>query len=251
MPVTHQIPSVLLVIPCFYESERLPTFLSELITAFENDAALKILVVDDGSSKSEQEILQNRIFEVLKAFPERALSVEIQLNPSNSGKGGAVYSGWNTASSEDFLMFVDADGATSAGEVKRMVEHVRAQNDLNTAIFASRVKMLGRKVSRLWKRHLMGRVYATFVSEIFKIPIYDSQCGCKLVPRHAYEKVREHLTIQGFAFDVDLLLALSHHGFKTVEFPVDWEEIPGGKVHLFRDSFRMFKDILELKKHWN
>ncbi len=116
------------------------------------------------------------------------------------------------------------------------------------ALFASRVLMLGRQVTRDFHRHLLGRVYATLVSSLLQIPIYDSQCGFKLIPGSAWEKVRQKLQIGGFAFDVELLVALLDSGIKVTELPIDWHETPGGKVHLIRDSYRMYRDVLRVRK---
>lgn len=117
------------------------------------------------------------------------------------------------------------------------------------ALFASRIKMLGRIVNRQLKRHLLGRIYATLVSESLNIPIYDSQCGLKIVPAPAFRAIQDQLSILGFAFDVDLLVHLLDHGTPVIEVPVDWHEESGGKVHLLRDSWRMAKDVLQIRRH--
>jgi hypothetical protein len=107
--------------------------------------------------------------------------------------------------------------------------------------------MLGRNVDRLFKRHLLGRVFATLVSELLDIPVYDSQCGLKIVPRRAYESVAAKLQIKDFAFDVELMVALLDTGCQIEEVPIDWSEVPGGKVKLFRDSWRMARDVLRIR----
>jgi hypothetical protein len=109
--------------------------------------------------------------------------------------------------------------------------------------------MLGRVVNRQFKRHLLGRIYATLVSESLNIPIYDSQCGLKLIPTPAFRTIQNKLSILGFAFDVDLLVQLLDHGTPVIEVPIDWHEEPGGKVHLLRDSWRMAKDVLQIRHH--
>jgi dolichyl-phosphate beta-glucosyltransferase len=109
--------------------------------------------------------------------------------------------------------------------------------------------MLGHNVERQFKRHLLGRIYATLVSESLNIPIYDSQCGLKIIPRAAYESIAHRLTIKGFAFDVDLLVNLIDHGTPVIEVPIDWHEEPGGKVHLLRDSYRMARDIFHIRQN--
>ena len=231
---------VLLVIPCFRESSRLPGFLASLGEHFASDTTVQVLVVDDGSGEEEASKLEAIVEARRVNWP--GLRPLLRL-PQNQGKGGAVYAGWATAKDETWLAFVDADGSAAAGEVRRLLS-MRGDG----ALFASRVKMLGRSIHRHWHRHLIGRVFATLVSELLDIPVYDSQCGLKLLPRAAFDTVKAHLNLRGFSFDVELLCALLDSGCRVTEVPIDWHEVPGGKVHLFRDSWRMCQDVINVRE---
>jgi len=236
-----------LVVPCFCESKRLPAFLPTLCNQMQVLNGVEILVVEDGSGRDEATRVKSIVDSLRQNFS--CLLPLLQL-PSNLGKGGAVYAGWNQAAQSDWLGFVDADGSCSASEVARLIEITRASSsasNLKAAFFASRVKLLGRRVDRLFKRHLLGRVYATLVSELLSVPVYDSQCGLKLLPRVAYESVADRLKIKGFAFDVELMVALLDTGCSIQEVPIDWSEVPGGKVRLLRDSFRMASDVVKIR----
>ena len=204
------------------------------------------MVVDDGSGAEEQDRMAAVLAPFLTDIPLFLPLVRLQ---ENQGKGGAVYAGWDNAGPAEWLAFVDADGSCPASEVLRLIELALHQPRSRTpeAIFASRVKMLGRQVDRHFKRHLIGRVFATLVSELLHIPVYDSQCGLKLIPKAAYEKVRSRLTLTGFAFDADLLVKLLDANHPVREEPIDWHETPGGKVRLIRDSWRMARDVLRIR----
>ena len=94
----------------------------------------------------------------------------------------------------------------------------------------------------------MGRIFGTLVSTLLHIPIHDSQCGLKLIPRTAYQRIAPKLSIRGFAFDVDLLAALHDNGCAFEEASIAWHETPGGHVHLIRDSIRMARDVLAVRR---
>jgi len=234
-----------LVIPCFQESSRVGPFIEDLKRVFAGDAALRILLVDDGSPAEEQK----RFLEVVDPLiKDGQLFLPPLILPDNIGKGGAIYAGWATSDTADWLAFVDADGSCSAQETKRLIELARQQSE-PISIFASRVKMLGHHVERHFKRHLVGRVYATLVSELLNIEVYDSQCGLKVIHGAAYREIAKRLTIEGFAFDVDLLVHLLDAGHKIKEEPIDWHDTPGGKIRLLRDSWRMFRDVLKIRRN--
>lgn len=232
---------VVLVIPCFRESGRIGPFLQDLQRELACDTDVRVQVVDDGSGKEEAERLREMVDAARIQWP--ALRPLLQL-PANVGKGGAVYAGWAANEGEDWLAFTDADGACSAREVKRLLAMRR-----EGALFASRIMMLGHSIQRHWHRHLLGRVFATIASELLHIPVYDSQCGLKLVPRSAWEAIRPRLHLNGFSFDVELLCALLDSGCPVREVPIDWHEVPGGKVRILRDSCRMFRDVLSVRRH--
>jgi glycosyltransferase involved in cell wall biosynthesis len=242
--MTNEAPSVHLVVPCYRESARIGGFLPNLCHEMSALGLVRVLVVEDGSDGDELARMQ-RIVDGLRAeFPGL---LPLKSIPQNVGKGGAVYAGWREHDGAEWLGFVDADGSCSASEVARLIRMTQSGLTSPCAIFASRVKMLGRNVDRLFKRHLLGRVFATLVSELLDIPVYDSQCGLKMVPRRAYESVAAKLQIKGFAFDVELMVALLDTGCQIEEVPIDWSEVPGGKVKLFRDSWRMARDVLRIR----
>jgi dolichyl-phosphate beta-glucosyltransferase len=236
--------SLSLVIPCYHESARLGPFLADLCEKLAALGGVTIRIVEDGSDSAEKQRMQQIITAQREKTP---ILLEPLFLPQNLGKGAAVYAGWKLEKCADWLAFVDADGSITADEVSRLIQLSRVTPS-GTALFASRIKMLGKTVQRDFRRHLIGRIYATLVSEILSIPVYDSQCGLKLVPRALFEQIEPQLTITGFAFDVDLLTALLDQGHTVQEVPISWHETPGGKVHLIRDSFRMARDVLRIKK---
>ena len=238
-------PKVWLVVPCYRESTRIGIFVRDLAAAFSDADGVRILLVEDGSGVEEQARFMTVVEPLIAG---RALFAAPLLLDQNLGKGGAVYAGWARHEGQEWLAFVDADGACSAAETRRLLS-MAANASPNTAWFASRVKMLGKTVKRFLHRHLLGRVYATLVSELLHIPVYDSQCGLKAVPRQVWETVAPHLRQKGFAFDVELLTVLLDGGIAVTEVPVDWTEIPGGKVRLVRDSIRMFEEVLAIRFH--
>ncbi len=131
-------------------------------------------------------------------------------------------------------------------EVVRLLSFLR-QADAPDAFFASRCKILGRTVHRSWRRHVGGRIFATLVAVATGIPVYDSQCGFKLIRRKCYEAIRSRLREKRFAFDVELLLALTQSGAKVIEVPIDWFDVPGSKLHFFRDTVHMLAAVIGMR----
>jgi dolichyl-phosphate beta-glucosyltransferase len=240
-----------LVIPCFEESDRLPPYLSELTSQFESQPyRTHILVVDDGSKKEERKKIQGIIARLKQSH-------EIILDPifldNNMGKGFAVRAGWHAGKKATWLAFADADGSIPACEVLRIFDTIYRENILTKCYFGARIRMLGHSVKRNWKRHLMGRLYATLVGIIITEAAYDSQCGFKIISQHAFHSVEYCLHENRFAFDSELIAALSDAGYKLEEMPIDWHDIPGSKVSVLKDAGRMLRSLFDIqrrRKHW-
>jgi glycosyltransferase involved in cell wall biosynthesis len=213
---------ILLVIPCYNESGRLGPFLSELCAAAELLGKISILVVEDGSDPEEQKRLSALVHATRQKYP---FVREPLLLSSNLGKGGAVYAGWQAHQSEEWLGFVDADGACSAPETMRLARLLIAGQTSVDAIFASRIQMLGHRIQRHLHRHIIGRIYATIVSILLDIPVHDSQCGLKFIRRSAHARVSPTLEVKDFGFDIELMAALTDSGAVIEEVPIDWHEV--------------------------
>jgi dolichyl-phosphate beta-glucosyltransferase len=241
----------LISIPCFRESNRLPSFLDALCQELVR-APFKtsVVIVDDGSGCPEDASTRSIVDEFQSKYP--GIVAEPVFLKRNLGKGGAVYAGWKTSSSSaapELLCFVDADGAVPASEVGRLIEELLADKRHQwDALFGSRIKMLGAIVDRRATRHYVGRVFATCVALLTGMGVYDSQCGLKVIRRSAYAAIAEYLQETRYAFDVELTLLLLKGGFKVREVPINWKEVPGSKVSVLRDSIRMFSGILRIKK---
>jgi hypothetical protein len=238
--------AVHLVIPCYQESGRIAPFLAELCKVTHELGGVTIRVVEDGSDAAEVA----RMREILAPFcRQHAHLLDPLFLPANLGKGGAVYAGWNVEKNAEWLGFVDADGSCSAAEVARLIRLAREQPVPTTALFASRMRQFSSRVRRQWKRRVIGHIFGSLVSALLRIRIHDSQCGLKLIPRSAYERIAPSLRIHGFAFDVELLAALHDTGVPFHEVPIEWFETPGGHVHLIRDSWRMARDVWRIRQN--
>ena len=236
----------LLAIPAFNEGTRLASFLPDLCEKIQSSAEpVSLLVVDDGSSPAESAAMRTTIecLRPLHSFLQPMLVLE-----KNSGKGAAIYAAWDTATDHEWLAFVDADGAVTATDVVHFIHTARTSHDLD-GLLANRILMLGRPVERRFRRHLAGRIYATLSSNLTGIPVYDSQCGLKLVRRHCYARIRPNLETLRFGFDMELIALLHRAGCRLREEPLtSWRDVPGGKVQLLRDSLEMLLSLLALRK---
>ena len=238
--------SILITLPAYNESKRLPACLDKLLPALDKitGVTVRVQVVDDGSRPAEQSTTRQDIDRRRQHSPLLLPLVEL---PGNSGKGAAILHGWRQEPGADYYAFLDADGAIPAAEVVRLISHATAKHP-PVSVFASRIRCLGRTIHRRPTRHYLGRLFATVVGICILPAVYDSQCGFKILPSAHWQQVDSKLTGHRFAFDVELLAALIAKGLPVEEMAVDWTDIPGGKVSLLRDSFQMLASVISIHR---
>jgi hypothetical protein len=79
------------------------------------------------------------------------------------------------------------------------------------------------------------------------LPFWDTQCGFKAFRLDVCRPILEAARLDGFAFDVELLLLAQRSGLRLREIPVRWNHSEGSKVSFLRDSRRMLREVLALR----
>jgi dolichyl-phosphate beta-glucosyltransferase len=234
-----------LVIPAFREGRRIAPFLEELLPLLESEPlAWRVTVVDDGSGEAEAGLLRK----VLAPLARSHASLRSLELPRNRGKGGAVKAGWDASPDCEYLALADADGSVGAREIARLGRLAWERRNESLTLFGSRIKMLGRSVERKASRHYGGRIFATLVSLVSGAGVYDSQCGAKFLPAAVYKRVRLVLREDGFAFDVELMMAVLRAGHTIEEVPVDWHHAPEGTLSFLPEAFRMSLALAAIRR---
>jgi dolichyl-phosphate beta-glucosyltransferase len=236
------------VIPCYNEAKRLDSV--RFRTYLTNTECARLIFVDDGSTDGTLRVLQ----EVCFGFEDCAAVIRSDIN---KGKAEAVRLGLLHALKEypqELVGFWDADLATPLESIARFVQVLEARSDIEM-VFGSRVKLLGRRVKRNAHRHYLGRVFATVVSNILQLPIYDTQCGAKLFRvSSGIGSVLEMPFLSNWVFDVEILaryrrkLGNDPHRLEQIiyEYPLEcWEDVGGSKVSPF-DFATAFLDLLRI-----
>lgn len=225
-------PELSLVIPAFNEKARLAPFLTGLVTQLQAARInAEIFVVDDGSAEEDHQAYQA----LARALPN--IPVTVLRHPVNQGKGAAIRTGFQHSRGA-WMGFADADGSTSAEEVVRVARLALQSSDLD-GVFAARVVMLGRSVDRLHQRHLPGRIFATMAGVLLRIPVYDSQCGCKFFRRATVTPLLVLCREERWLFDIEIIALGYFKRLRWLEVPISWRDVPGSKVRVVSDGLRM------------
>ncbi len=229
--------AVSLVIPAFNEEERLPPFL-QTVRPYMTDThgdSYEVIVVDDGSRDRTAELIE----EAARNWPQ----LRLLRHTENRGKGGAVKTGV-LASRGRLVLFADADGAAPISEEAKLRSAITAGADV-----ACGSRLVGpRPRTRRWYRRALGRAFAALVQLLVGSPVRDTQCGFKMFRGPVARELFRICPRDDYLFDIFILLAAKRRGHLITEVSIPWQDIPGSRLHLLRDSWQMAAGLITLRR---
>ena len=236
-------PSFSAVIPAFNEANRIgETLRLTLDYLLRYSPQSELIVINDGSTDATGTGAR-------EALTTARIQARLFENFPNRGKGAAVRKGL-LAATRPIGLFFDADLSTPLEEIPKVIEPI-ARDEVDIA-FGSRGldrSLIGTRQS--WRREQGGRVFNLIVRLATGLPFWDTQCGFKAFRLDVSRPILEAAHIDGFAFDVELLYRAQRAGLRLREIPVRWNHSEGSKIELVRDSMRMLREVIALRRNVN
>jgi len=210
------------VIPAFNEERRLPATLESVVAYLSGrDYRSEILVVDDGSSDATADLV--------RGWNAGAVSLRLLEHPDgrNHGKGATVRRGFTEAQG-DYRLFMDADNSTSVDQVEGFWQYFEEGYD---AVIGSRdVADADIVVHQSWHKEIGGKIGNLVIQMLAAPGFKDTQAGFKMFRAACIEDLLPVLQIDRWGFDVELIAAACHRGYRVKEAGIRWVNSPDSKV---------------------
>lgn len=224
------------VVPAYREEVRIAATVERIradLAVLHDAGQLEIVVVDDGSPDATADAAR------------RAGAEQVIVQPRNRGKGAAVRAGV-MASTGRTVAFTDADLAYAPSQLLGFLHAVEAGFDVaignrhhaeaETLVGTSRLRSFGSRVVNMATNLLLLGNYR------------DTQCGCKAFRSDAARLVMEVGTVDGFAFDIEVLHLVERYGLTMVELPVEVVNSDTSTVRAVRDGIGVLLDIVRVRR---
>jgi len=190
----------------------------------------EVIVVNDGSSDYTAQVLDD--------LAQRFEHFKPVHHPKNRGYGGALRTGFATAS-KDLVFYTDGDAQYDPNELRDLYAHLTPDIDIVNGYKIARSDPLHRKI--------IGRIYHHGVKLLFGFKLRDVDCDFRLMRRSVFDIIQ--LESDSGTICLELVKKLQDAGFRFAEVPVHHYHRTYGKSQFFNFP-RLRRTLVQLIGLW-
>jgi glycosyltransferase involved in cell wall biosynthesis len=198
------------------------------------EVATEILVIDDGSTDRTRDILE-------KMNDDEQLRVI--LHDRNRGKGAAVRTGFQHATSEVFLI-QDADLEYDPRDIPSLLRPI--EEDIADVVYGSRFLGGPRRSVMFW--HMVANRMLTFMTNLlYNTILSDMETGYKVFKREIVDGMQIHAN--SFDFEPEFTAKILKKKVRVYEVPISFNprDYDEGKKIGMRDAFQAVWTLLKYR----
>ncbi len=224
-----------LLVPGYNEEKRLPRTLSQVQAYLDRwGVDYRVVVVDDGS--------RDGTVAAADGFGPKFSVISL---PSNRGKGAAVRTGVLSATGR-VIAFTDADLPYSLDSLRAGYDLIRS-GQCEVVFGARDLEGSSQHVRRRTLRRAASVVFSQIVRVLVSRDVTDTQAGLKLFSAHAGHEIFSRTTIDGFAFDAEVVFLTHHLGLTYRRIPVDLINEESSSLSIWRHTLPMLREVFQIR----
>ena len=228
-----------IIIPAYNEELRIaPTLDATAAFLADFPGTWELVVVDDGSRDGTVALCE-------RIAAERLPQLRVIASKPNRGKGSAVRLGMLGARGRIRVM-CDADGSMPATELPKLLAAVADGADV--AIGSRYVAGASAHTQPLYRR-LWSRLCNQVIQRTLVPGVRDTQCGFKAFTDRAAVDLFSRATIDGWAFDLEVLAIAKRRGYEVRECGVLWTDDQRSRVSPWKDMWKVIREAVIIKRN--
>src|SRR3989338_4882787 len=223
--------SISVFFPCYNDAKSIRKLVEDSFLILKKITSNhEVIVIDDYSTDESRKVLKN--------LSKKYKNLKLVFHERNLGYGGALRSGFKTASKE-LVFYTDGDGQYDVKELPILLSLLTKDIDIANGIKMSRHDPT--------YRIFVGNLYSFVARWMFFLPIYDVDCDFRLIRRSILRKL--DLKSNSGSICVELVKKSQRAGAKFRQVSVHHKERRWGESQFFRVD-RILNTFFELGKLW-
>ncbi len=223
---------VSIILPVYNRSEELEKGLPGLKALLEKQSSgFEVIIVDDGS------VMKEEMMSIARHHDCRYIR-----NEPNAGKGMAVRRGM-LAASGNIIIFMDGDFPFHLSVIDEMVNVLQnnkiviGDRTLPSSSYPKEISLY-----RKWGSNLLS----CLINWFYVRGIRDSQCGIKGFRAETGKAIFNKVSLNGFAFDVEVLVIARKNKYDIMRTPVHVYAQPTTSVRVMKDGLGMLISLIRI-----
>ncbi len=102
-----------------------------------------------------------------------------------------------------------------------------------------------RRQSRI--RESLGHGFTLLTRFLLASGVQDFTCGFKAFRREAAQEIFQHVTLERWAFDAEVVVIAQEMGLRLAQLPVTWHNEDGSKVRITGAVLGSFTELLTIR----
>ena len=228
---------VSLILPAYNEAATIAATIRETGSYFRSRGLrYELIVAADGNDGTRERALET----AQQGEPVRVIG-----NPERCGKGRAVREAMALARG-NIAGYADADNKVPIEEFAKIQACLDQGYDVVIGSRAMRDSEIERRQPLY--RQLGGKGFGFFMHAVVGLEgITDTQCGFKFFTRAAAQAIFSRQQIDGYMFDVEILVLARHLGYRIQQVPIRWHDDGDSRLELLSGNLRNVIDIFRIR----
>lgn len=239
--IFHLMPSgkcdVSLILPAYNEAGTITRTLAEAVEYFRaRSLTYEIIVAADGDDGTR---------ELAREFAKTEASICVIGESGRRGKGKGIREGVMLAAGE-IVGFADADNKVPIGEFGKLETFLH--NGYEIAIGSRGLERSCVKRKQKLYRQIGSVGFGRLMHAVVGLPeITDTQCGFKFFHREVAQDLFRRQQIDGYMFDVEILVLAQSLGYRVREVPIVWSDDADSRLQLVSGNLRNVADLFKIR----
>jgi dolichyl-phosphate beta-glucosyltransferase len=224
-------------LPAYNEAGRIASTIDEAVRYFENRRyPYEIIVAADGDDGTR---------EIVESMRPENPRLRVIGRPGRHGKGRGIREAVRLAT-HSIIGFADADNKVPIDEFDKFAPLLVEGCPVvigSRALSSSQIQR-----AQPWFRRLGARGFRIFMRNVTGLrDVSDTQCGFKFFQHHVAKQIFAMQKIDGYMYDVEILLLAQRLGLEIHEIPIRWRDDGDSRLDLVRGNLRNVKDIFRIR----
>lgn len=230
-------PRISLIFPAYNEAASIANTIEQAVAYFSSRRiSYEIIVSADGEDGTREKV---------REMAGNNASLRVIGENARRGKGLGIREAVAIATGE-IIGFADADNKVPVEEIDKILPELSAGYEVVIGSRALAKSQLDRRQPLY--RHVGGKAFRIVMRSITGLyGVNDSQCGFKFFPRDVARRLFTLQRVNGYMFDVEILLLAHKLGYRIREVPIRWRDDGDSRLNVISGNLKNARDILRIR----